>query len=211
MSHHNKNNTHRTLTRRSFLYLVAGATVGATLPACTMNTAPAQPPITANLQEKPAMKLQKVVVNGVELHYIEQGQGPPIVLVHGGLADYREWGPQMERFAQSHRVIAYSRRYNYPNQNREIRADHSALVDAEDLAAFLRALDLDQSDIVGYSYGAFGALVLALEHPELVHVLALAEPPVHRWVIGLPGGDALFAEFMTSFWEPVGAAFRQGD
>jgi pimeloyl-ACP methyl ester carboxylesterase len=156
-------------------------------------------------------KLQKVVANGVELHYLEQGQGDPLILIHGGLADYREWAPQMERFAQSHRVIAYSRRYNYPNQNPEIRPDHSALVEAEDLAAFLGALKLDQSDIVGYSYGAFTALALALDHPELIRVLVLAEPPVLRWALDLPGGEAVFAEFMSSFWEPVGAAFRQGD
>lgn len=211
MSHRNESNTQRILARRSFLYLMAGATVGATLAACTPITVQVQPPNTAKPQQEPAAQLQKVVVNGVELHYLEQGQGSPVVLVHGGLADYREWDLQMARFAQSHRVIAYNRRYNYPNQHREIRADHSALAEAEDLVAFLGALGLDKSDIVGYSYGAFTALILALDHPELVQALVLAEPPVLRWALGLPGGDALFAEFMASFWQPVGAAFRQGD
>ena len=157
------------------------------------------------------MDLQKVMVNGVNLHYVEQGQGSPLVLVHGGLADYREWAPQMERLAQSYRVIAYSRRYNYPNQNRELRPDHSALMEAEDLAAFMWALGLDRSHVVGYSYGAFATLCLALDHPELVRTLTLAEPPVHRWVLGLPGGDALFADLMTRLWEPAGQAFRRGD
>jgi non-heme chloroperoxidase len=187
-------------SNQSSAQLAADAAVGA-----TQAIAPVQPP------EEPTIKLQKVVVNGAELHYLEQGQGDPLVLIHGGLADYREWDLQMERFAQSHRVIAYSRRYNYPNQNREIQADHSALVEAEDLAAFLGALDLDQSDIVGYSYGAFTALILALDHPQLVHALVLVEPPVLRWAVDLPGGDAVFAEFMSSFWEPVGVAFRQED
>jgi non-heme chloroperoxidase len=157
------------------------------------------------------MKLQKALVNNVELHYVEQGQGTPLVLVHGGLADYREWGAQMERFAQSYRVIAYSRRYNYPNQNRELPPDHSALIEAEDLAAFMHVLGLDRSHVVGYSYGAFAALCLALDHPDLVRTLMLAEPPVLRWVIGLPGGDALFADLMDRLWEPAGQAFRRGD
>jgi pimeloyl-ACP methyl ester carboxylesterase len=117
----------------------------------------------------------------------------------------------MERFAQTNRVIAYSRRYNHPNQNQAIRPDHSALVEAEDLAAFMRALGLGSSHVVGYSYGAFTALCLALEHPDLVRTLTLAEPPVHRWVLGLPGGDALFTDFMTRLWEPAGQAFRRGD
>jgi pimeloyl-ACP methyl ester carboxylesterase len=155
------------------------------------------------------MKLHTVVANDVTLHYVEQGEGVPLVLVHGGLADYREWEPQMERFAATHRVIAYSRRYNYPNQNPVVGSDHSALVEAKDLAALIRALGLARSHVVGYSYGAFTALCLALEHPELVHSLVLAEPPVLRWALGLPSGDAAFAEFMA-FWGSVGQAFRDG-
>jgi pimeloyl-ACP methyl ester carboxylesterase len=46
------------------------------------------------------VKLQKIVANDVEIHYFEEGRGVPLVLIHGGLADYREWGPQVEQFAQ---------------------------------------------------------------------------------------------------------------
>jgi non-heme chloroperoxidase len=156
------------------------------------------------------MKLHTVVANDVTLHFVEQGQGVPVVLVHGGLADYREWEPQMERFAATNRVIVYSRRYNYPNQNPVFGPNHSALVEAEDLAAFMHALGLARCHVVGYSYGAFTALCLALEHPELVRSLVLAEPPVLRWALGLPGGDAAFAEFLA-FWSSVGQAFRAGE
>ena len=38
-----------------------------------------------------------------------------MVLVHGGLEDYRAWLPQVEAFSQRYRTIAYSRRHNYPN------------------------------------------------------------------------------------------------
>jgi hypothetical protein len=37
-----------------------------------------------------------------------------VVLIHGGLGDYREWNPQIERISSHYRVVAYSRRYNYP-------------------------------------------------------------------------------------------------
>jgi pimeloyl-ACP methyl ester carboxylesterase len=117
----------------------------------------------------------------------------------------------MERFAQHYRVIAYSQRYYYPNQNLPIVVGYTTLVDAEDLAAFMGALGLDQSHIVGYSSGAFMSLAMALEHTELVRTLVLAEPPILHWVPGLPGGDAIYAEFMSTFWEPAGEAFRQGD
>jgi pimeloyl-ACP methyl ester carboxylesterase len=65
----------------------------------------------------------------------------------------------------------------------------SALVEAEDLAAFMRALGLERSHVVGYSYGAFIALCLVLEHPELVRSLVFAEPPVLRWAIDIPRRD----------------------
>jgi pimeloyl-ACP methyl ester carboxylesterase len=134
-----------------------------------------------------------------------------LILVHGGLADHREWNQQMARFADHYRVIAYSQRYYHPNQNLPIVTDYTTLVDAEDLAAFVKALDLDKSHIVGYSSGAFMALSMALDHPELVRTLVLAEPPIVHWLPGLPGGDVQYAEFMSTFWEPVGEAFRQGD
>ncbi len=212
MPYNNWVNAQQMLARRSFLQLVASTTLGATLiAACKPITAPGQPPVAAEPQEGMNMKLQKVVANGVELHYVEQGQGDPLVLLHGGLSDYRRFAPQMAQFAQNHRVISYSQRYNYPNQNLPIVDDYTTLVDAEDLAAFLQALDLDQSHIMGYSSGAFMALAMALDHPEMVRTLVLNEPPILHWLPGLPGGDTIFAEFMSTFWEPVGEAFRQGD
>jgi hypothetical protein len=40
--------------------------------------------------------LKIVAVNGVELHYLQSGSGVPVVLIHGGLGDYREWSAQIE-------------------------------------------------------------------------------------------------------------------
>jgi pimeloyl-ACP methyl ester carboxylesterase len=117
----------------------------------------------------------------------------------------------MERFAQHYRVIAYSQRYYYPNQNLPIVDGYTTLVDAQDLVAFLHALDLDRSHIVGYSSGAFMALAMALDHPELVRTFVLNEPPIIHWAPGLPGGDDVYTEFMSKFWEPTGEAFRKGD
>jgi pimeloyl-ACP methyl ester carboxylesterase len=157
------------------------------------------------------MKLQKLEVDGVELHYVEQGQGDPVILVHGGLADYRSWTAQMERFAQNYRVIAYSQRYYYPNQNLPVANGYTTLVDAQDLPAFLHALGLESSHLVGDSSGAFIALAMTLAHPEAVRSLTLSEPPILHWATDLPGGDDVYTEFMATLWEPVGAAFRDGD
>ena len=55
--------------------------------------------------------------DGIRLHYEERGHGAPIVFVHGSLSDYAYWQQQIEPFSVNYRVIAYSRRYNFPNTN----------------------------------------------------------------------------------------------
>jgi non-heme chloroperoxidase len=155
--------------------------------------------------------LKNVRVNGVELHYLESGRGVPVVLIHGGLGDYREWNSQIGRLGSRYRVIAYSRRYNYPNRNVEILPDHSAIVEARDLAALLDALKLERVHIVGYSYGALTALFFATEHPERVETLTLAEPPILAWLPQIPGGQAELDKFMEAMWRPAGQAFRRDD
>lgn len=153
----------------------------------------------------------KVRVGGVELHYVERGRGEPLILLHGGQGDYRSWTPQMDDFSRSFRVISYSRRFNYPNDNPLTSSYRSAYTDADDLAAFIRHLKLGRVHLVGTSAGALAALVLATEHPVMVRSLVLAEPPVHRWAKDDPVGEALYGEFMATIWEPAAAAFKSGD
>ena len=153
----------------------------------------------------------KVHVNCVDLHYIEEGRGEPIILLHGGQGDYRAWRPQIDALSKRYRVISYSRRYNYPNDNSVATDYRPGYTDANDLAAFIRYLQLDHAHLVGTSAGAMAALVLATERPALVDSLVLAEPPVHHWAKVDPKGEALYREFMASIWEPAGAAFKAGD
>ena len=147
----------------------------------------------------------------VELHYIEQGQGEPLILLHGGQGDYRSWGPQMKVLSPQFRVISYSRRYNYPNNNPVTAKYRSAFTEADDLAALIRKLGLGRVHLIGTSIGAFTAIVLAVKHPAMVRSLVLAEPPVHEWVRDSPNGAAAYKEFMTTIWEPATEAFKTGD
>src|SRR5436190_4338068 len=152
--------------------------------------------------------IENVRVNGVELHYLEKGSGVPVVLIHGGLGDYREWNAQIEPFSQHYRVLDYSRRYNYPNDNSE-RPDHSAFVEASDLVALLDALKLERVHLVGYSYGGLTALFFAPQHPERLRSLTLAEPAIMKWLPEIPGGQAELDKFMTTMWKPAGEALRK--
>ena len=172
----------------------------ATLFAFTWCTASAQ-------TERPT----RIRVNGVELHYIEQGKGVPLILLHGGQGDYRAWQAQMQALSPRYRVISYSRRYHYPNNNPIAGRHYSAIVDAADLAGLIAELKLGRVHLVGTSYGAFAALALAVQRPELVRSLVVAEPPVHRWVTDTERGAALFRDFLTSVQGPAKKAFDAGN
>lgn len=50
-------------------------------------------------------------VNGVDIEYVEQGEGPPLVFVHGYISDHRVWDDQIRLFSRHHKVIAPSQRY----------------------------------------------------------------------------------------------------
>ena len=176
---------------------------------CMVCAPQGQQPVTT--AAKSPNQLAKVRVNGVVLHYLERGSGVPVILVHGGLDDYRMWEAQVEPFSQHYHVIVYSRRYNYPNDNSDIRPDHSPIVEADDLAALIKQLNLKAVHIIGHSYGALTALFLAVRHPELVRTLVLAEPPAFSLAQDTPAGLALFNEFMENMSKPTADAFRRGE
>lgn len=151
---------------------------------------------------------------GVRLHYMEAGSGPTVVFVHGSLSDYTYWQAEVEAFAAHYHVVAYSRRYDFPNDNPPVRG-YSAKTDAEDLAALISALHSGPVFLVGHSYGALTALFLAARHPELVRAAVLAEPPAVSLLASLPGEEGRRAKAMQSdiarrMVAPMHAAFAAG-
>jgi non-heme chloroperoxidase len=154
---------------------------------------------------------KSIEVNGTLLHYVEQGEGEPVLFVHGGLGDFRSWSAQMEPFSQRYHAVSYSRRGHYPNPWTGDYVAADMLLHMQDMAAFITALEPGPAHIVANSYGAYISLLLALHHPGLVRTLSLAEPPVQPMLARLPGGDVLLAEFMRDAWIPAGQAFAAGD
>jgi len=159
----------------------------------------------------PAAEPARIKVNGVTLSYVEQGSGPTLLLIHGGLGDYSTWQPQMEPFAKSFRVIAYSRRYAYPNTNPAPPPNYSLLTEIDDLAAFISALGLKEAHMVGQSVGAFIALGFTLRHPAMVKSLVLSEPPVYPLIRATKEGQLAYQDFLNTIWIPAGQSFREHD
>ena len=157
-------------------------------------------------------EVKSVFINGDSLHYIDIGQGDPVVFVHGTLDDYRVWQMEMDTFSKNHRVIAYSRRYAYPNkQVIDDSADYSPAIHAKDLAELIKSLNLGPIHLVGHSYGAYTAILTTMSHPELVKTLTLGEPPVFPLLKNAPGGDTIANNFMSKCLKPAADAFRAGN
>lgn len=117
-----------------------------------------------------------VVVNGYPMAYQEFGAGPPIVLVHGSLNDYRVWYAQTPELSKHHRVIAVSLRRHYPERWDGQGSDYTVEQHARDVAVLIKALRLGKAHLLGHSSGGFIALNTARLHPEVVRSLVLAEP-----------------------------------
>ena len=167
---------------------------------------------TINPKENITPKLQKVFINGDSLHYLDVGQGEPVVFVHGGLGDYRSWAGQIDTFSLNNRVIAYSRRYAYPNRQVYIdTADYSVRLHAKDLAELIKTLDLGPVHLVGHSWGAFTSLKATIDNPELIKSLVLGEPPAHSLISNTKIGDSLINYIIENAFIPSDKAFKNND
>jgi pimeloyl-ACP methyl ester carboxylesterase len=130
--------------------------------------------------------MARIDINNAIFEYFEDGRGEPLVFVHGSASDYRTWQSQKDEFAKRFRVIVYSRRYHWPNEQIAEGSDYSMSEHVDDLQALLHSLDAAPAHLVGHSYGAFLCLLLAIKNPHLIRTLVLAEPPVVSLFVSTP-------------------------
>src|SRR2546426_3300538 len=157
--------------------------------------------------------LHAIDLNGARLTYRLTGDigAPPVVFLHGTFGDLKSWSGQENAFAQRYRVLVYSRRYHPPNPQVNDNQIYSPKLHSEDLAALLLTFDLAPAHIVGSSYGAYTALQLARDHPQLVRSMVLAEPPIFPLLTASEAGDSARRAFYTYSLDPARAAFSHGD
>lgn len=158
----------------------------------------------------PARPVRALLDHGVEVHFVQQGAGVPVLLLHGGMGDLGSWAPQQRTLAPRHRVVCYSRRHSSPNRNPDPGATHAIDDDVHDLRALLGVLDIDAAHLVGTSYGALVALAFAVQHPARTLGLVLAEPPLHRWACASTTGTRLYQKFVEQVWRRAGESFALG-
>ena len=100
--------------------------------------------------------------NGISIHYAVYGQGSPVILLHGGLANTDYWGNQIKALEPHHTVIVMDSR-GHGRSTRDSRPYGYDLM-ADDVVALMDVLKVPKADIVGWSDGAILGLDLAMRH-----------------------------------------------
>lgn len=117
-------------------------------------------------------------VNGVELHYEVDGpptsDRPPLVFAHGGASTHLHWWQQVAAFRSTHRCVTYDQRgfgLSHGGFATEPSQHHT------DLLGLLDTLGIERAVVVGQSLGGWAVSGLALNHPERVAALVMADTP----------------------------------
>jgi pimeloyl-ACP methyl ester carboxylesterase len=119
-----------------------------------------------------------VKVRDYELACDEHGTGSTILCIHGSLDDLRTWSRQMAPLGAQHRVIAYSRRWHWPNAEADGQPAYRATEHVADLIAIIESLGAGGVHLVGASYGGILAMLAAVQRPELVRSMVVGEAPL---------------------------------
>jgi non-heme chloroperoxidase len=166
-----------------------------------------------------------VEVNGLRLEFAENGHGPDVVFVHGIPTDMRAWNAQIDYFSKKYRVITYSRRHAWPNNNPGTFLESTIENNAKDLEELIRKTAEPPVYLIGHSYGGFIAAYLSANHPDLIKKLVLIEPGISTMLIQNPESRAqmislLFrspsvalaaGRYLRQYYNPLLEAYHQGD
>lgn len=142
---------------------------------------------------------------GVRLRFRDEGQGMPVLFIHGWTLDLDVWNPQAAALARSMRVIRFDRRGFGLSDGIPDRA-----ADGDDLRALLDHLGIARAALVGASQGARVALAFAMREPDRVVSVILDGPPDEIGDSAAPGdGDFSVDEFRRLVRDRGVDAFRR--
>ena len=145
-------------------------------------------------------------VNGTELFVETVGEGPALLLLHGGLGlDHTYFRPAFDQLADQATVIYYDHRGNGRSAAPD---DYAAAITFDHLVAdavgVLDALGVEQATVLGHSYGGFIAQPLAAAHPDRITKLVLCNTvPAFDYQPAPSGSDDALAAFGELFSGPT--------
>jgi pimeloyl-ACP methyl ester carboxylesterase len=151
----------------------------------------------------------------VEIAYLDEGAGDPIVLVHGFASSknvnwiYPTWVSDLKK--DGRRVIALDNRGHGDSEKLYDAADYEIAIMASDVIALLDHLGIERADIMGYSLGSRMTAILAREQPQRLRSAILGGIGIGLIEGGGPGESvavALEVPSLEDVTDPVGRTFR---
>jgi pimeloyl-ACP methyl ester carboxylesterase len=144
-----------------------------------------------------------VEIDGVRMHYVDEGSGPPVLLLHAHYSSLRMWEPWARAMKSTHRVV----RLDLPSHGLtrpDPSGDYSLARGVHLIERFVERLGLERFVIAGASLGGTHALHFTAKHPERIERLILANPGVlegrdQRRRMDAPGAGLIFTllEYVT--------------
>ena len=164
-----------------------------------------------------------VDLDGHTTHYIEKGEGEPVLLLHGFFYDSYLWAANMDALAESFKVYALDL-WGFGYSTREL-LDYGYQLYADQVLLFMDSLDIQRASLVGQSMGGGTAILFCVQHRQRVSKLLLVDPaglpnplPLRGRFFGLPrigeflfglNTDAIRKRNLGGFWIHNKASLRK--
>ena len=142
-------------------------------------------------------------VGGARLRFLDEGEGPPVVLIHGFASALDTWRGVMKELRKHHRVLAMDLKgFGWSSRP---SGDYSPQAEAQLVLALMEQRNIRSAQVVAHSWGSSVALAMALAAPERVTKIALYDawvyeeqlPTTFLWARASGVGEVLFDLFYT--------------
>lgn len=118
-----------------------------------------------------------IKANGINFHYVSQGEGPLLLLLHGFPENWYSWKKQIPFLAEKYKVVAIDMRgYNYTEKPQNIE-DYRLDILRNDIKTLIKAFGEEKAVIVGHDWGGVVAWSFAMIYPEMVEKLVIMNAP----------------------------------
>lgn len=121
-------------------------------------------PIMVSAQDSSKSFSDTAAINGIQIYYEIQGEGEPLILIHGGLGNLGYWAKQVSVFAKHYQVITMDSRGHGRSTFDKTPIGYSVM--ASDVLALMDYLNIEKASLLGWSDGGIIGLELAINNPE---------------------------------------------
>lgn len=152
--------------------------------------------------QNPTWQHQTILANGVNLHYVTQGEGPLILFLHGFPEFWYSWRYQIPEFAKDYKVVALDQRgYNESDKPGALEAYQMREL-VEDVRSVITGLGYDRCILVGHDWGGAVAWNFAYAYPDLVErLIVLNLPHPAKFAEGLRTPQQLLKSSYIAFFQ----------